>query len=290
MKIGIVDTTFSRVDMGDIAIDEISKHYPDAQVERRTVPGFKDLAVECKKLLDADCGICMALGMVGGAPVDAVCAHDASLGIQQAKLMSGKHIIEVFVHENEAWSAADFLDICQNRIRTHTHNAIALLKGPGELEKYAGLGRRQGRKDEGAIEGEEGITLAVVSAQFNKELSERMEKKALHTAKKLGAQVIIVRVPGVYDMPLVAKKMLMDKKVHAVVSIGAVVKGETAHDEVITKSTSARLAGLSLEFNKPVTLGIIGHAAGPEEAEERAEDYAERATTAAVELIRVLRG
>ena len=68
MKIGIVDTTFSRVDMGGIALDEI-KAYPDVQTERRTVPGIKDLAVECKRLLEEGCDCVLALGMVGGAPI-----------------------------------------------------------------------------------------------------------------------------------------------------------------------------------------------------------------------------
>lgn len=290
MKIGVIDTTFSRVNMGDIALDELKKHYPELAVERRTVPGFKDLAVECKRMLDADCGICIALGMVGGAPIDAVCAHEASLGIQQAKLMSGKHIIEVFVHENESWSESDFVKVCNGRIRSHVHNAAQLLKGPFGLVPYAGRGRRQGREDEGAIGTGQAMTIAIVSARFDPELSERMEKKALHTAKKLGAEAFVVPVPGVYDMPLVAKKMLMDKKVNAVVTLGTVIKGETAHDEVITKSTSFRLSGLALEFSKPVTLGIIGHGASEKAAEARAEEYAERATEAAVDLIKVLRG
>jgi riboflavin synthase len=50
MRIGIVDTTFSRVNMGAIALDEMKK-FPEAQVERRTVPGVKDLPVECKPRL-----------------------------------------------------------------------------------------------------------------------------------------------------------------------------------------------------------------------------------------------
>ncbi len=118
VKIGIVDTMFARVNMGALAIDEISRHYPDVEIVRTTVPGIKDLPPECKKLLDSGCEACMALGMVGGAPIDTICAHEASTGLIQAKLMTNKHIIEVFVHENEAWDEKEFHSICENRARS----------------------------------------------------------------------------------------------------------------------------------------------------------------------------
>jgi riboflavin synthase len=287
MKIGIVDTTFSRVNMGEIALDEMKK-FPDVQVERRTVPGVKDLPVECKKVLDEGYDICMALGMVGGAPIDTQCAHEASLGIQQVKLMTNKHVIEVFVHENEAWSGAEFREICDNRIRKHVQNTVVLVANPEELTKNAGLGIRQGKDDEGPVADESKTTIGIVVAKFNNEITEKMKAKAVETAKKNGAEVSIYEVPGVYDMPLVVKKMLWDKSVRAVVALGAVVRGETAHDEVITKDTAKRLGELSLEFNKPVTLGIIGHQVDWENASARAEGYAERSVDAALKLIKTL--
>jgi 6,7-dimethyl-8-ribityllumazine synthase len=77
--------------------------------------------------------------------------------------------------------------------------------------------------------------------------------------------------------------------VDAVVALGAVVKGETAHDEVIVKSAARALGDLSLEFRKPVGFGIIGHDAEYDLAEERADEYAERAVKAAIGLVMVLR-
>lgn len=289
VRIGVVDTMFSRVDMGAMALDELKKSYPEVEVVRRTVPGVKDLPVECKRLLGSGCDTCLALGMVGGAPVDQVCAHEASLGIQQVKLQTGKHIIEAFVHENEAWSEKEFREICDNRVRKHTHNAVLLVKNPEELIKYAGKGMRQGKDDEGPIAEDEDTTIAFVVAEFNNEITERMKEKALETAKDNGANTRMVSVPGVYDMPLAVKKLLMDKNISAVVTLGAVVKGETAHDEIIAKDTAKRLGELSLEFRKPVTLGIIGHEADWDAAEDRAEEYAERATKAALHLVELLR-
>lgn len=287
MKVGIVDTMFSRVNMGAIAIDELKKH-PDVSLERRTVPGIKDLAVECKKLLDSGCDSCLALGMVGGAPIDTQCGHEASLGIQQAKLLTGKHIVEVFVHENEGWSEKEFAGICENRIRKHAHNAVLIVKKPGELVKLAGMGVRQGREDEGPISARP-IRLALIVSEFNPELTARMEKAAVAAAKKAGAEFVVARVPGAFDIPLVAKKMLMDKKNDGAVALGAVVRGETAHDEVVVENAARLLADLSLEFNKPVTLGIIGHGATWDAAEARAEEYAGRAVVSALVLLKVLR-
>lgn len=288
IKLGIVDTTFSRFNMGEIAIEEIEKNYLHVQIERRTVPGIKDLAVECKKLLDKGCHIVMALGMVGGAPIDQQCAHEASLGIQQAKLMTNKHIIEVFVHENEAWSPNEFVEICQNRIRKHAHNAVLLVKDPKKLISKAGLGVRQGKENEGAVDLTPKIKIGIVVARFNSELTSKMEKAAIEKAKKLKVETQILKVPGVFDMPLAVKKLLMDKSISAVAVLGAVVKGDTSHDEVITKSTANRISALSLEFKKPVTLGIIGHNATENMAKKRTIEYAENALKSAIELVELL--
>ena len=289
MRIGIVDTTFARVDMGAIAIDEIKKAMPNAETDRRTVPGIKDLPVACKRALDEGCDICMALGMVGGAPIDTQCGHESSLGMQQAMLQTGRHIVEVFVHENEAWSEAEFREICENRTRKHARNAIRMAEGPQALVGSAGQGLRQGKDDEGPILGGRKIRLGIVAAVFNSEITGPMKAVALEAAAAAGAEAQVLDVPGVYDMPLFAKKLLMDKNIDAVVAIGAVVKGETAHDEVIAKDTARRLGDLSLEFRKPVTLGIIGHNVTWKKAEERAEGYAQRATEAAVYLVGLLR-
>ncbi len=292
-RIGIVDTMFSRVDMGAIALDEIGKNYKDVETVRRTVPGVKDLPVECKRLLDSGCDSCMALGMVGGAPIDQVCGHEASEGIQQVKLMTGKHVIEVFAHENEAWSGKEFRAICGNRVRKHSHNAVLLVTRPEELVKSAGKGVRQGKEDEGPVPAENGpVRVALVVAEFNRELTEAMEERALEAIKETEGDAEhagTVRVAGTFDMPLAVKKMLMDKEVDAVVALGAVVKGETAHDEVIVKNVARMLGDLSLEHRKPVGFGIIGHDAEYDAAEERAEEYAERAVKAAVGLAAVLR-
>ncbi|MCX8175130.1 MAG: riboflavin synthase [Candidatus Micrarchaeota archaeon] len=151
-KIGIVDTMFARVDMAAFAIDELKRKFPHIKTVRYTVPGIKDLAVGCV-LLDKKehCDIYMALGMVGGAPIDTQCAHEASIGVQLAKMKLSKHIIEVFVFAHEGKDEQDLYSIFEDRTRKHAVNAALLATAPQELEKFAGMGKRQGRPDAGPI-------------------------------------------------------------------------------------------------------------------------------------------
>jgi len=152
MRIGIADTTFARIDMGAIAIDELKKSGTGFKVERYTVPGVKDLPVACKKLFsEKGCDLVMALGMPGGQEIDKVCAHEASTGLIQVQLMAEKHIIEVFVHEDEAKDARELAFLAEQRTREHAANAYSLLFKPEELTRKAGTGQRQGFKDAGPI-------------------------------------------------------------------------------------------------------------------------------------------
>ncbi|KLK88721.1 riboflavin synthase [Methanoculleus sediminis] len=149
MKIGIADTTFARVDMGGIAIDEIRKH-ASVGLERYVVPGIKDLPVACKKLIEErGCDLVMALGMPGGAEKDKVCAHEASQGLIICQLMTNRHIIEVFVHEDEAKDGKELAWLMEQRTREHAVNAVRLALRPKDLEKLAGTGQRQGFEDVG---------------------------------------------------------------------------------------------------------------------------------------------
>lgn len=152
VRIGIVDTTFARFDMAKIAVDEIKKSVGGVSIERTTVPGVKDLAVAAKKLVEEkQCDLVMAFGMPGGEEIDRMCAHEASQGIIQAQLMTNTHIIEVFVHEDEAESAGELINIARDRARDHAKNAVKLLFHPDDLVREAGTGRRQGGVDAGPI-------------------------------------------------------------------------------------------------------------------------------------------
>lgn len=151
-KIGLADTTFARADMFAIAKKIILDNSDSVKIERYTVPGVKDLPVACKRLFEEHgCDIVMALGMPGAKEIDKICAHEASTGLISCQLMANKHIIEVFVHADEAKNERELFEITKNRTEKHAMNALALLKGKEALSKFAGQGRRQGKDDEGSL-------------------------------------------------------------------------------------------------------------------------------------------
>jgi riboflavin synthase len=154
-RIGVVDTMFARYDMGAEAVDELEDcpgFGTRFEVVRRTVPGFKDLGVACKRIIENEgCRIVVALGMPGKAAIDQVCAHEASQGLMQAQLMTSTHILEVFVHENEEEDPEKLAAVCVDRARKHARNAYWMLYEPDQLTRRAGHGVRQGYGDAGPI-------------------------------------------------------------------------------------------------------------------------------------------
>ncbi len=134
------------------------------------------------------------------------------------------------------------------------------------------------------------IRLGIVVAEFNYDITYLMLQKALNHAKFLGAEVrYVIKVPGTFEIPLAVKKLLSKDDVDAVVTLGAVIQGETKHDEVVAHQAARKIMDLGLEYGKPVTLGIIGPGASRMQALERVEDYARRAVEAAVKLVKRFR-
>lgn len=118
-------------------------------------------------------------------------------------------------------------------------------------------------------------------SEFNQEITSKMLDIALQKAKSLNLNIkYTCKVPGVFDMPLVIDTLLQKKEVDAVVTLGAVIKGQTKHDELITNVTARALMDLSLKYQKPVTLGITGPGMTDRQAQARIRPVAERAVDA----------
>ncbi len=153
MKIfGVVDTTFARFDMGGSVIDELHRLGTGFRVVRRTVPGIKDIPVEALDLFTSQqCDIVIACGMPGKEPLDKISASIASQGIMEVMLKTGKHILEVFVHEEEAKDGAELAWLMDRRAREHAQNAYYMIFNPEMLRRNAGKGLRQGFEDVGPV-------------------------------------------------------------------------------------------------------------------------------------------
>jgi len=130
------------------------------------------------------------------------------------------------------------------------------------------------------------MKIALVVSDFNGEVTSLMRDRARAQAESLGTEVSHeVHVPGVFDMGLAIKKLLRRDDVDGVVILGAVIKGDTMHDELIATVT-ARVAGeLALQFDKPVALGVTG----PGMTEAQAYDRIDNARNAVDSVVRMFR-
>ena len=134
----------------------------------------------------------------------------------------------------------------------------------------------------------ENIRIGAVVSEFNYDITMAMLQRATEHAQFLGAEICkVVKVPGVFDMGLAVKKLLERKDVDCVVTLGAVIEGETEHDDVVIQHATRKIADLAIEYNKPVGLGISGPGMTRLQAQERI-DRAKAAVEAVVKLHRRL--
>ena len=134
-----------------------------------------------------------------------------------------------------------------------------------------------------------GVRVAIVASEYNYDVTWLMLERAKEEVEFLGASLgPVVKTPGVYDMPLAVQRLFGRSDVDAVVALGAVIEGETQHDEVVMQQAARKLTDLSVEFGKPVGLGISGPGETRLQAQDRIEN-AGNAVRAVVKMVRRLR-
>ncbi len=128
------------------------------------------------------------------------------------------------------------------------------------------------------------MRIAIVGSRFNDEITDAMvetaEARVAATDHELAGTV---RVPGAFDVPLPTQRLLERDDVDGVAVIGAVVTGETDHDQILMTSTARTLQDLALSYDKPVALGITGPGMTYSQAKARVH-YAARAVEAVIEV------
>ena len=106
----------------------------------------------------------------------------------------------------------------------------------------------------------EGKKFALVVSRFNDFITERLVGGAVDALVRCGAKdddVDVVKVPGAFEIPLIAKKMAQKKKYDAVICLGAVIRGATPHFDYVSAEVSKGIAVVSMESEIPVIFGII---------------------------------
>ncbi|PSQ32227.1 6,7-dimethyl-8-ribityllumazine synthase [Halobacteriales archaeon QS_9_67_15] len=132
--------------------------------------------------------------------------------------------------------------------------------------------------------------IGLVVAQFDKEGSviDEMEAAARKAARERDAEIVAtVAVPGSYDTPLAADRLARREDVDAVAVLGAIVTGDTDHDEVIADAAAQGLTDVSLDRDTPVAFGVIGPGMSAAEAKARS-DYGATAVESALDLVEAL--
>jgi 6,7-dimethyl-8-ribityllumazine synthase len=133
------------------------------------------------------------------------------------------------------------------------------------------------------------VKIGLLVSDFNFDVTALMLERARRHAEFLGLEVShVVHVPGVFDMPLVLRQLLKRRDVDGVAILGAVIKGETKHDELITGPVAGTAIQLALEFNKPVGLGITGPGMDRLQALDRI-DNAKNAVESVARLLKLIK-
>ncbi len=141
-----------------------------------------------------------------------------------------------------------------------------------------------------------GFRFAIIVSRFNSFVTDKLLEGALDALKRHGADealVEIFRVPGAFEIPLIAKKIAKRKDIDGLICLGAVIKGGTPHFHYVASEVTKGIAMVSLESEKPVAFGILT-TESVEQAVERAGTKAGNkgtdAAMSAIEMVNLVKG
>lgn len=105
-----------------------------------------------------------------------------------------------------------------------------------------------------------GASYAIVVAQYNAAITARLLTGAVEALAARGIpaeRIAVAKVPGAWEIPLVAQSFARSGRYAAIIGLGAVIKGETTHDEHINRQVSESLGQIALRFDRPVLMGVL---------------------------------
>ncbi|HWP45280.1 MAG TPA: 6,7-dimethyl-8-ribityllumazine synthase [Blastocatellia bacterium] len=106
----------------------------------------------------------------------------------------------------------------------------------------------------------EGLKVAIVASRWNDFVVSRLISGAVDALDRLGAQsdsLTIIRVPGSFELPMAVRRAALSGKYDALICLGAIIRGETSHNEYIAAEVFKGIAQVSLETSLPIALGVV---------------------------------
>lgn len=142
----------------------------------------------------------------------------------------------------------------------------------------------------------QGLEVAIVASRFNQFITERLLSGAQDGLLSHGVRdedITLAWVPGSFEIPLVAKRLAHSGRFHAVICLGAVIKGETAHFDLVAGEAARGIAAVALETGVPVIFGVLATYT-VQQALERSQgaegNKGYEAALAALQMANLLRG
>lgn len=105
-----------------------------------------------------------------------------------------------------------------------------------------------------------GFRFAIIVSRFNDFICSRLAEGAMDALMRNGAddeKLLLVKVPGAFEIPIVAKRLSQSGHYDAIICLGAVIRGATSHFEYVAAEVSKGIANVALENNIPITFGIL---------------------------------
>jgi 6,7-dimethyl-8-ribityllumazine synthase len=137
-----------------------------------------------------------------------------------------------------------------------------------------------------------GLRVGIAMARFNIEVGEGLLSACTATLRKHGvadADVLIVTVPGALELPLVLQKLAQSGRFDALIALGAVIRGETYHFEIVSNESASGITTVQLDTGVPIANGVLTTDTD-EQAEVRMEQKGADCAEAAIEMANLLRG
>jgi len=139
-----------------------------------------------------------------------------------------------------------------------------------------------------------GLKIAIVQARFNPKITNSLTKGSLKALTEAGMQkkdIKIFKVPGAFEIPLICKKLAKIKKFNGIVALGAVIKGETAHFEYVSKGAQEGIMQVMLDNEIPISFGVLATydlAQAQKRAQDDKNNKGYEAAMALIELISLM--